>query len=177
MLTKADIEQYFIAEKNTGMLLLIIAAAGVLIALVCIAFLKSPFYKGAAWPLIVFGMVQAIAGYTLYARSDRMRINAVYAYDMNPDRLKTEALPAAEKATQREIIYLTMGFIMLAAGILIAWKNRASFSGAGHSAAAFWAGAGLALIIQVLLLFAVCYPAYKREKAYMVKLQEFTRGV
>lgn len=177
MLTKADIEQYFIAEKNTGILLLIIAAAVVLLALVCIAFLKSPFYKGAAWPLIVLGIVQAVAGYTLYARSDRMRINAVYAYDMNPDKLKTEVLPAAEKAAKREVIYVALGFIMLASGILIVWKNRVSFSGAGHSASAFWAGIGLALIIQVLLLSVVCYPACKRGKAFMVKLKEFTQGV
>lgn len=177
MLTKADIEQYFIAEKHTGMLLLILAAVAVLLALVCIVFLKSPFYKGAAWPLIVFGIVQAIAGYTLYARSDRMRIDAVYGYDMNPGKLKTETLPAAEKATKLKVIYLTLACIMLAAGMLIGWKNRASFSGAGYSAAAFWAGIALALIIQALLLSVACYPAYKRGKAYTVKLQEFTQGV
>jgi uncharacterized membrane protein HdeD (DUF308 family) len=177
MLTKADIEQYFIAEKNTGMLLLIIAAAAVLFGIVCIAFLKSPFYKGAAWPLLVLGIVQAVAGYTLYARSDRLRIDTVYAYDMNPARLRTETLPAAEKATKREIIYVTLGYIMLAAGILIVWKNRASLADTGYSAATFGAGIGLALILQAILLSAACYPAYKRGKAYTAKLQEFTQGV
>ncbi len=177
MLTKADIEQYFMAEKNTGMLLLIIAAAAVLLALICIVFLKSPFYKGVAWPLIVFGIIQAIVGYALYARSDRLRIDTVYAYDMNPGKLRTETLPAAEKATKREIMYVTLACMMLTAGILIVWKNRTSFSGAGYSAAAFWAGIGLALILQAILLSATCYPAYKRGKAYTAKLQEFTQGV
>ena len=90
MLTKADIEQYFIAEKNAAMLFLILGAAAVLIAVGFFIFLKSPVYKGAAWPLIILGALQMGVGYTIYARSDNQRIDIVYAYDMNPGKLKTE---------------------------------------------------------------------------------------
>ncbi|HRQ49482.1 MAG TPA: hypothetical protein PLR74_03045, partial [Agriterribacter sp.] len=127
MLTRADIEQYFIAEKNAGMLLLIAGMAAIVIALIFFIFLKAPLYKGAAWPLIVLGAIQMATGYGIYAKSDQRRIDMVYAYNMDPGRLKTEELPRIEKAVRHITAFLALECILLAAGVVLLWAIRHFF--------------------------------------------------
>ena len=55
-------------------------------------FLKSNFYKGAAIPFVLIGLLLGIVGYTVYNRSDADRTRNVYAYDMNPSQLKNKEL-------------------------------------------------------------------------------------
>ncbi|HRP55104.1 hypothetical protein [Agriterribacter sp.] len=174
MLTKADIEQYFIAEKSAGLLFLILGIAAVLIAVVFFTFLKSPIYKGAAWPLIILGALQAGIGYTIYARSDKQRIDTVYAYDMNPGKLKSEEFPRMEKAIKSITIFLALEFVLLVVGIVLIWANRLFFVNVQPKGSAFWVGIGLVFIIQSLLLSGADYLAYKRGKEYIAKLEHFT---
>ena len=77
----------------------LICTVAVLLALVS-CFLNL-FYKGANG-VIVFGIVQAIAGYTLYARSDRMR-DAVYGYKSG--KLKTK-LAGSRKSNKLKVIIM-----------------------------------------------------------------------
>ncbi len=88
MFTKADIEKYFNAEKAESLLFLGIGIAGIIVAVLFLFVLKTQFYKGAAVPLLLVGVVMGIVGYTVYTRSDGDRIRNVYAYDMNPGELK-----------------------------------------------------------------------------------------
>ncbi len=173
MLTKADIEQYFIAEKNAALLFLILGAAAVLIAVVFFIFLKFPIYKGAAWSLIILGTLQMGMGYTIYARSDKQRIDTVYAYDMNPGKLKAEEFPRIKKAIKGITVFLALEFVLLAAGILLIWANRLFFVNMQPGGSAFWVGIGVVFIIQSLVLSGTGYLAYKRGKEYTVKLQHF----
>ena len=62
MLTKADIEKYFMAEKHESLLFLVVGLAAILLALIFYFSIKTPIYRGAAIPLIIFGLIQAIAG-------------------------------------------------------------------------------------------------------------------
>ena len=177
MLTKAGIEQYFIAEKNAGMLLLITGAAAIIIAVAFFIFLKTPLYKGAAWPLIILGTVQMATGYSVYTKSDKQRINIVYAYDMNPDKLRTEELPRMEKAVKGITVFLVLEFILLAAGMVLLWTNRSFFVNMQTGNAAFWTGAGIILIMQSLLLSGIDYSAHKRGSAYREQLRQKTSSV
>lgn len=177
MLTKAGIEQYFIAERNTGMLLLIIGVAAIIAAVIFFIFLKTPLYKGAAWPLIILGAVQMATGYNVYTKSDKQRINIVYAYDMNPDKLKTEELPRIEKAVERITVFLVFEFILLAAGVVLLWMNRSFFVNMQTGNTAFWTGAGIILIIQSLLLSGIDYSAHKRGSIYREQLRQKTSSV
>ncbi|HRO44857.1 hypothetical protein [Agriterribacter sp.] len=172
MLTKAGIEQYFIAERNAGMLLLIIGIAAMVIAVIFFIFLKTPLYKGAAWPLVILGVVQMATGYSIYVKSDKQRIDVVYAYDMNPGKLKAEELPRIEKAVKGITVFLALEFILLAAGVVLLWTNRLFFVNI-QIGSAFRTGTGIALIIQALLLSGIDYSAYKRGSAYREQLRQF----
>jgi len=53
MFSKQDIEKYFLAEKQLGLLFIIIGAIAIVLAIVFFFLLKTSFYKGAAIPLLL----------------------------------------------------------------------------------------------------------------------------
>ena len=79
MFTKTDIEKYFLGEKQESFLFLLIGIAAVIVAIIFFSFLKTPFYKGAALPLLLIGILLGSVGFTVYKRSDGDRIRNVYA--------------------------------------------------------------------------------------------------
>src|SRR5690349_13072557 len=105
MISRTDIEKYFLAEKQAGLIFLILGIAAIIVALIAILTIKTNVWKGAAIPLIIFGVIQAAAGYVVYSRSDEQRISNVYAVDMNPDKLTKEEIPRMQKVTKNFPIY------------------------------------------------------------------------
>ena len=105
MLTKSDIEKYFIAEKQESLLFLIIGIIAIICAIVFILFLKNNFWRGAAVPLIIVGLIQCIVGFTVYNRSDKDRASNVYAFDMNPQQLKQKELPRMKAVNKNFVFY------------------------------------------------------------------------
>ncbi len=167
MLTKQLIEKYFIAEKNESLIFLIIGIIAIVLAFVCYQFLKTNFYKGAAIPLLVLGLLQAIAGYTVYTRSDKQRIDNVYAYDMNPDKIKNEELPRMKTVNRNFLIYRWIEILFLAAGLLLIFLYRT------HVDKTFWYGLGIALAIEAALLLAADYVAADRARRYTEQIEIF----
>ena len=90
MFIKTDIEKYFNAEKAESWIFIAIGTAAIITAILFFFFLKTNFYKGAAIPLLLIGLLLGVVGYTVYKRSDDDRKRNVYAYDMNPSELKVE---------------------------------------------------------------------------------------
>ena len=117
MLTKTDIEKYFIAEKQESLVFLVIGIAAIILALILYFMVKTQVYRGAAIPLLVLGLMQAVAGYSVYVKSDDQRISQVYAYDMNPDQLKTIELTRMRKVKTNFILYRWIEIGLFIAGI------------------------------------------------------------
>ncbi len=93
MLTKTAIEKYFIAEKQSGILLLCVGIIALAISLYFILSSNYQTFKISAFILIFFGILMIGFGYNQQAFSNTHRINMVYAFDMNPDVLKTDEIP------------------------------------------------------------------------------------
>lgn len=167
MLTKTDIEKYFLAEKQGALMVLIIGAIAILIALIFFFVFKSNLFKGAAIPLIALGIMECVVGYSIHKRSDEERVKLVYAYDMNPQQLKTEELPRLQELNKRFVIYqaVEVGFVM--AGIILMLLYN------GISERSFWVGFGLCLVIQGVLLFGIETMAAQRTKEYSRKLSAY----
>ena len=174
MLTKTDIEQYFLAEKSAGLFFLIAGIAAVCISVAFFIVAKTTLYKGMAWPLIILGLIQAVVGYTIYSKSDQQRVDNVYAYDLNPGKLKSNELPRMQKAVRGIAIFLWIELITFITGIVLLVVNRQFFS---HSSSlpynSFWLGVGIILIIEALVLAGADLMAYKRGKEYTYKLEQF----
>src|SRR5271170_5936413 len=100
MFTKADIEKYFLAEKQESLAFLVVRIIAILLAAGFFFLWKTNFAKGAAVPLLIIGLIQVVVGYTVYARSDNQRIDNVYACDMNPNKLKKDELPRIKRVNK-----------------------------------------------------------------------------
>ena len=169
MFTKTDIENYFNAEKSESLLFLCIGLAGIVGAVLFFFFIKTPFYKGAALPLFLVGLLLGLVGYTVYKRSDGDRIRNVYAYDMNRSQLKQEEIPRMKKVMKNFIIYrYTEIFLFLAGTALYIYFIR-DFK---HD---FWRGLGLALAVMALLTLIADYFAERRGKNYTKGIESFIR--
>ena len=169
MFSKSDIEKYFIAEKQESLLFFIIGIAAILLAIAFYFFIRTSFYKGAAIPLIIIGLIQMVVGFTVYKRSDADRIRNVYAYDMNPDQLKKEELPRMETVNRNFVIYRWIEFALIASGLII---MLAVGKNAGRP---FWYGFGLSLMIQSAIMLGADYFAEKRGHAYAKGLEMYSR--
>lgn len=173
MLTKADIEQFYFAEKNTGLFLLIAGAVAIIAAIAFLIFSKANLYKGIAVPLIVLGIAQVIMGYSAYSKSDKLRIDNVYAFDMNPDKLKKMELPRLQKMIGSVKLFLGIELTVLVAGIIIILTNK---SGAANIASkTLWQGIGIGLLIQSLIFFSVDLFVLKSVKGYTSGLELFVK--
>jgi hypothetical protein len=169
MLNKTDIERYFVAEKQESLVFLVIGLAAVVLALVFHFMLKSQVCRGAAVPLLILGLVQAVAGYTVYMKSDDQRISQVYAYDMNPDQLKTVELTRMRKVKTNFQIYRWVEIGAIIAGIILVIFFR------NPSVNAFWLGFGISLTIMAAELFVADFIAEKRAVNYTELLEKFNK--
>ena len=169
MFTKADIEKYFNAEKAESLLFLGIGIAGIIVAVLFLFVLKTQFYKGAAVPLLLVGVVMGIVGYTVYTRSDGDRIRNVYAYDMNPGELKEKELPRMEKVMKNFVTIRYVEMILAVTGLILFFYFRV------NTEKQFWAGLGLGLLIMALLGLGADYFAEKRGHVYLNGLKNFVQ--
>lgn len=168
MFTKTDIEKYFTAEKSESMLFIIMGAAAIIIALVFFFFLKTNWYRGAAIPFLLVGIMHLLVGYTVFKRSDADRLQNVYAYDMDPSSLKTKEIPRMEKVNKNFVLYRYAEIILLLAGIGLFFYFR------NDSTKTFWVGLGLALAIEAAVSLGADYFAESRAKVYTNGLKAFT---
>jgi len=167
MLTKADIEKYFIAEKQESLVFLIIGLAAIGLALIFYFIVKTQLYRGAALPLLILGLVQAIAGYSVYVKSDDQRIGQVYAYDMNPDQLRTVELTRMRKVQSHFRIYRLIEIGVMLAGLTLVFLFRS------QPDKNFWLGLGITLFLMAAELFCADFIAEKRAIQYTSLLEEF----
>src|SRR5450432_2937294 len=171
MLTKSDIGKYFIAEKQESLVFLVIGIAAVVLALIFYFMVKTHVCRGLAVPLLVLGLMQAVAGYSVYVKSDDQRISQVYAYDMNPDQLKTTELTRMRKVKMNFLIYrwVEIGSIIAGIALVLFFKNQPEKT--------FWLGFGFTLTLMAAELFIADFIAEKRAMHYVALLEMFKNQI
>jgi ABC-type xylose transport system permease subunit len=167
MFSKADIEKYFLAEKQAGLMFLVIGLLAVILAIIFFVALKTNFYKGAALPLLIVGLLECVIGFAVYKRSDGDRVRNVYAYDMNPDQLKREEWPRMKKVNRSFTIIKWVEILLALAGIGLAFYFKA------NPEKSFWYGLGITLTIQAVVALGADYYAEKRALIYTKGLESY----
>ena len=170
MFTKTDIEKYFNAEKSESLLFVIIGVAGIIAAIIFFFFIKTNFYKGAAIPLLIIGLLLGAVGFTVYKRSDTDRIKNVYAYGMNPSELKSKEVPRMQTVMKNFVIYRWVEIVMAITGIVLFFYFKNNIDNQ------FWKGFGITLAIMALLALTADYFAEKRGDVYIKGIEEFTKS-
>lgn len=169
MFNKQDIEKYFLAEKQLGILFIVIGSVAIILAVIFFLLLKTSFYKGAALPLLVIGLIQLGASITIYRKSDADRIRNVYAYDMNPAQLKNEELPRMYKVVKNFALIKWVETVLIITGLVLIYFNR------NNPEKAFWYGLGITLTMQVIIMLFADYAAERRAKQYIKGMESFIR--
>lgn len=167
MLTKTAIEKYFIAEKLSGLLLLCVGIVALAISLYIIFSSNYQTLKITAFMLLFFGILTIGYGYKQQAFSNTLRVNMVYAFDMNPDLLKTDEIPRLNN----KLTFLTIiKYVIFLAGIaaicmfVLAKKNE------GYS---FLFSSSITLFILVIILLAFYIFQIKNTTHYYLLLKQF----
>lgn len=168
MLTKADIEQYFLAEKSESILFMIMGVLAVIAALVFYFYHATTIWKGAAIPLLVVGLIHLTIGISVHRSSDELRKRNVYAYDLKPQDLKMKELPRMQKVNRNFVIVRYTEIVLLLVGLLLLYLFKT------QPARAFWMGFGLTLALEALLSLGADYFAERRAGVYTRSLVEFT---
>lgn len=169
MFSKADIEKYFVAEKQESLLFLCIGIAAIILAAVFFFALKPAFYKGAALPLLLIGIIQIVVGYTVYARSDSDRTRNVYAYDMNPGELQTKELQRMQAVNKNFVLYRYVEIALALTGIALVFIFKS------NNEKSFWVGLGFTLAVQSLLMLGADFFAEKRAHVYTSGIENFVQ--
>ena len=162
------IHKYFIGEKQESLLFLFIGIAAILLAVLFFFFIKTnpSFFKGAAIPLVVIGLIQLTVGYTVYARSDKQRMDIAYNAGVEPVQYtQHQELPRMKTVMKNFVIYRYVEIVLavMGIGLFIYFRN--------NTAQQYWKGAGLTLAIQALLMLGADYFAEQRGKVYSKALE------
>jgi len=170
MFSKSDIEKYFTAEKQGSIVFLIVGTIAIGLALYFFFSNKTQIYKGAAFPIILIGVVFILVGFSVQRKSDSDRIRNVYAYDMKPGDFKEIELPRMQKLLEDMAIYrwIEIGLFVTGTLIFLFLRNKPDLS--------FWSGLGLSLAIMALLAHGLDFMAKKPAIGYTQKVESFVKS-
>lgn len=167
MFTKADIEKYFLAEKNAALFFIVLGLVAVVVSLLFFFILKTNWYKGFAIPLLVIGLIQGFVGCRVYKTADEYRKDNVFAYDLNPSKLENKEWPRMQKVEkQLNRLLLAEALIFIASVVLFFYFKN-------NSGAALWRGLALGLMLQAILSLGFDWFAKQRAKTYLSGLHNF----
>ena len=168
MFTKASIETYFLAEKNAQLICLLLGVAALLLAALFFFYYKTDKTKGAAIFLLVMGVFFGIVGFIGYQQNDALRLQQLYAFDMNPSSLKSKAVPSVQQYIRVIINLHMLGFVLGLLGLGGYLFTRFK------KTAAVWQGAALAAFAMACIMAGMSYLSYDRIHHYLESLQTFT---
>lgn len=163
------IYKYFTAEKQESLLFIIAGIAAVILAVLFWFFIKGQpsLYKGLAIPLVVLGLLQAIVGFTIYARTDKQKSDIAYNMGMEPvSFVKQTEMPRMKKVMKSFVLYRWLEIIFIVTGLVLIFVFRL------NADKSFWYGLGIALAFQGAFMLGADYFAEKRGKVYVEELQK-----
>lgn len=165
VMTKADVEIYFSAEKSESVFFICLGIAGIITGIVFLI-LKRPVLTGAALPLLAVGLIHLAVGVSVFKSCDKLRTDMLYNLDLAPGRIAHNEVPRMEKVMKNFMMlrYTEIALAMAGIGLAVAMKNEKGF----------WFGLGLALCAEAVISLGADYFAEKRGHVYHQHLQTFT---
>jgi hypothetical protein len=167
LLQKLDIERYFEAEKTGSFCLLILGALACAVACVLGLWLKSKWSIGLAIPLAVIGVVQLAVGAHVMRSVDKLRTDAVYAFDLDPNYLRNQEVPRMTKVMNNFVYYKNLEIGIFIMGVVIMWISPLINSNN------LWNGLAWGMCIQSCILLVFDFLAAQRAETYLESIQNW----
>lgn len=169
MFAKSDIEKYFQAEKSEAVIFIIAGVVAVVVAAVLMIWYRNAFNKGLVLSLIAVAVIHLTVGVAVFRRTDKQRINNVYAYDMDPASLRNEEVPRMQKVIKNFVVLRWIEIALAVTAVLLIVFFRKS------PAHIFIYGVGVGLLIQSVVSLTLDFFAEKRAHEYLDGLRAFLR--
>ena len=151
----AFIRDYFVAEKHTALLWMLVGAAAIVLAAWLLR--RRSAWRGMAGPLVAVALIQLAVGATVYLRSDAQSAQRQQSHREDAARFK-----AVEATRIRTVIadlerYKAIEISVLALGmaVVVLLRNRP-----------FWLAFGFGLVLQAGLMLALDFIAAARAQTY-----------
>jgi len=167
------IYKYFSGEKQESLLFLFIGIAAIVAAGIFWFVVKSnpSFFKGAAIPLLVIGLVQMTVGCTVYSRTDKQQKDIAYNMGIEPTAfVKQTELPRMKTVMKIFVIYRWIEIALIITGLVLVFLFRSD------PTKTFWFGLATALTIQAAIMLAADYFAESRGEVYVEQLQKIIQS-
>ena len=154
------IESYFNAERMHGLMFVavgLLAAGGA-----AWGWRDGAFWRGAAWPLVLVGLLQLGAGATVWWRSpqDIARVQHIVAQEK--PRLAAEEIPRMQAVVKGFVTNRGVEIALIAAGLLLLMLTARG---------GIWQGVGAGLAVQAGVVLLLDAFAERRADAYLAWLQ------
>ena len=151
-----ELHFYFGAERQAGLVAVLLGAVS-LAAAVYLWSARTPF-RAAAWPLIVFGLIEAGVGGALVVRTPAQvrRLDAAFA----------SSPQAAADAERQRMARVNRAFRAIMAGELVLITVGACLAFFLRTGNDTWSGIGMGLLLQASALLVFDIVAERRAHAY-----------
>ncbi|MBC7850765.1 MAG: hypothetical protein H7Y31_13575 [Chitinophagaceae bacterium] len=165
------VHKYFLGEKQATMIFMIVGCVAIILSVIFYFVVKSnpSFFKGAAIPLFIIGLLIAIAGFVVYQRTDTQRLDVSYNMGLSlKGYTANRELPRMKNVMRNFVVYryIQIACILIGIGLFIYFRN--------NTQQVFWKGFGLTLAIMALVTFVGDYNASVRGTHYTKQLEEIT---
>jgi hypothetical protein len=152
------ITAYFNTEHAESLVFIAAGVIALALALWAWRVKRTPFWRGAAWPLALIAAIQLVVGGTIFQRSrqDLARVQQIVAQDKA--RIVGEEVPRMQTVMKSFALYRWIEIALLAAGLaLLALAARSSL----------WQGVGAGLAVQASLMLLLDFFAEQRGQVYL----------
>ncbi len=164
------IYKYFEEEKQASLLFLVIGLLTIILGVIFYFFVHDvpdlPFYRGAAFPLIIIGALMFGAGWGINRKSEKQQKDIAYNVGLNAKGYINETeMPRMKKVMSLFVVLRWVEIVLAITGAVLIVLNY------NKPDKLFYFGIGLALAVQSIIMLATDFFAEKRAKEYNNHMQ------
>lgn len=161
------IEKYFNGETLQCSIGIAISLVSIAIGIYFLFWLKTPLYKGIAYPFLILALLLIAVCTSVILKSPK-DIQRITTYATTKDqKLSTEELPRMQQVLKTFKTLKIVELVIIIVGIILTFI---------FSNSPFIKGIAIGFIIQACMLYAFDYIAMERGKGYYEYLNSETQG-
>jgi hypothetical protein len=168
MLSRTELERYFSAEKQIGLVFIVFSLIAIAIAVYLYFGRQTDLMKGFSIPVLVLGVLFLIQGRTLHGRADSLMAANLQAFESKSVDIKDKELPRIKKVLDDVAAYRLLEIGLFAVAALIAFYLRSK-----RPELNFWYGLTLSLAITAICSHGLNFMVKKQARDYAQKVESF----
>lgn len=168
MLSRTELERYFSAEKQIGMIFIVFSILAIAIAAYLYFVQKTDLLKGFSIPVLLLGILFLTQGRTLHGRADGLRTANLEAFDAKSGDIREKELPRIKKVLDDIAGYRLVEIGLFAAAALLTFYLRSK-----RPELNFWYGLTLSIAITAICSHGLNFMVKKQAREYAQKVESF----